>query len=167
MVTSAKDWKGKANQAVELELPSGNTALVRNPGMQAFLQSGIVPNELMPIILEAMQKNEMPDLDEAQADPKMLQAVLELMDNILVYCVVEPPVAAVPAEGVKRDEDTLYADEVDMEDKTFIFQYAVGGTKDLEKFRKEQAAALESLPASPAVARPAKRAARPPAKRRR
>lgn len=166
-ITRAKDWKGKANQAAPLDLPSGNTALVRNPGMQAFLQAGIVPNELMPIILEALDKNDMPDLEGMQKDPAMLLKVMELMDNITVYCVVEPEVLPVPDGGEERDPEQLYADEVAMEDKLFIFQYGVGGTKDLEKFRTEQASALESLSTGTAVARPAKRATRPPAKRRR
>lgn len=166
MVTTAKDWKGRANQAVELDLPSGNTALVRNPGMQAFLQAGIVPNELMGIIMSAIEKEEMPDLESMQTDPEKLKSVLTLFDNILVYCVVEPAVLPVPTEGVTRDEDLLYVDEVDMEDKMFIFQYAVGGTKDLEKFRAEQAAALVGVPAKPVVARPAKRTSGPAPKRR-
>lgn len=40
------------------------------------------------------------------------------------------------SEG-SRDEDTLYADEVSQEDKQFIFQFAVGGTADVERFREE------------------------------
>lgn len=167
MATTAKDWKGRANRAIELELPSGNMAMVRNPGMEAFLQAGLIPNELMPIILEAMDKNEMPDLEGAEKDPEKLMKVLDLANNVLVYCVVEPAVAPVPAEGVTRDEDTLYADEVSLEDKMFIFQWAVGGTSDLETFRKEQASAMEPVPAGPAVARPAKRAPRTPPRKRR
>lgn len=167
MVTSAKDWKGRANKAVELELPSGNTALVRNPGMQAFLQTGIVPNELMGTILKAIEKQEMPDLDEFTENPDRIQLIVALADNVTVYCVVEPAVAPVPAAGEARDEDTLYVDEVDMDDKMFIFQFAVGGTKDLEQFRAAQASGVESLSAGKAVARPAKRTSGAAAKRRR
>lgn len=165
--TQVKDWKGRANQSVELQMPSGNVALVRNPGMQAFLQAGIVPNELMPIIMDAIDDKKMPDLDEMKGDPEKLVQILQLVDNILVYCVVEPPVSTVPEGGVTRDPEQLYADEVDMEDKMFIFQFAVGGTKDLETFREQSTAGVESLSAKSAVARPAKRTSGPPAKRRR
>lgn len=167
MATTAKDWKGRANQAVELELPSGNTALIRNPGMQAFLQAGIVPNELLGVIMSAIDTNEMPDLQQMAEDPDNLQRVLTLVDNVTVYCVVEPPVEATPAKGVERDEEVLYADEVDINDKMFIFQFAVGGSTDLEEFRKATDSVMESLPAKSTVARPAKRASRPKAKRSR
>jgi hypothetical protein len=36
-----------------------------------------------------------------------------------------------------RDEDTLYVDEVSLDDKNFIFQYAMGGTADVKRFREE------------------------------
>lgn len=169
MVTTAKDWKNRANQATELELPSGNTALVRNPGMQTFLQSGIVPNELMGVILHAIDKGEMPDLENFAADDQAekLRLIVELADNITIYCVVEPPVFAPPAAGEARDKDTLYVDEVDIDDKMFIFQFAVGGTKDLEQFRAQKAGDVVALPAGKVVGTTAKRAGGPPAKRRR
>lgn len=59
-----------------------------------------------------------------------------------------------------RDANTLYADEVDLEDKMFIFQWALGGVSDLEAFRKQQRAAVESAQHGKAVRSPAKRAAR-------
>lgn len=37
----------------------------------------------------------------------------------------------------QRDPEVLYADIVDLEDKQFIFQWAVGGTADVARFRKE------------------------------
>jgi hypothetical protein len=45
----------------------------------------------------------------------------------------------------ERDEEVLYADQVDMADKMFIFQWCLGGTRDLEKFRREQGATVGSL----------------------
>jgi hypothetical protein len=36
-----------------------------------------------------------------------------------------------------RDPDFLYAAEIDYMDKVFIFQYAVGGSADLERFRQQ------------------------------
>jgi hypothetical protein len=54
----------------------------------------------------------------------------------------------------------LYTDDVDDEDKQFIFQYVVGGSRDLERFRSEQASAVEDSPAVEDVPMPAKRASR-------
>ena len=42
-------------------------------------------------------------------------------------------------------DEVVYADEVDLEDKMFIFQYAVGGTRELERFRREHSAGVGNL----------------------
>jgi len=41
-----------------------------------------------------------------------------------------------------RQDDLVYADMIDIEDKMFIFNFAVGGTRDVEQFR---AGSLQSL----------------------
>jgi len=46
----------------------------------------------------------------------------------------------------ERDEDTLYADEVSLEDKQFIFQFSVGGTADVERFREELRRGVVGVP---------------------
>lgn len=48
------------------------------------------------------------------------------------------------SEGA-REEGVLYADQVILDDKMFIFNWCVGGTRDLEKFRSEHEAVVESL----------------------
>jgi hypothetical protein len=86
-----------------------------------------------------------------------LEGMFRSFDKATVMCVVEPPVRLhfytekdelagqipkgfsvnddVPEE--EREEDILYTDDVDMEDKMFIFQFVVGGSKDIESFRSE------------------------------
>lgn len=59
-----------------------------------------------------------------------------------------------------REEDILYADAVDLDDRMFIFQWAVGGTSDAESFREELNANVGGVPTRKDVARPAKRAPR-------
>lgn len=46
----------------------------------------------------------------------------------------------------ERDSDTLYADQVSVEDKQFIFQFAVGGTADVERFREELRGGMAGVP---------------------
>lgn len=48
------------------------------------------------------------------------------------------------SEG-KRDEDVLYVDQVSAEDKNFIFQFAMGGTADVERFRKELSSGVAGI----------------------
>lgn len=156
-VTSAKSWKSKASAGTPLVVPSGNTCLVRTPGMQVFIKQGLIPNSLLPIVQEAMNKGRAPknlDLD-MDKNPELLTEMMDLMDAITVYCVIDPKVEAEPAEWVERDDDVLYVDEVDFNDKMFIFQYAVGGTSDLAKFREELTEHVEALSAGEDVELPA------------
>ena len=146
-VTSVSEWKTAA-QGQLLELPSGKVIRVKMPGMQAFLTANLIPNSLMPIVLAAISEGkpaDNSDMQELVKDPQILVELSNSIDKIFLFCVVEPEVSAVPDEGVERDPDTLYVDEIDLDDKSFVFQCAVGGTRDLEQFRAEQAAALADV----------------------
>lgn len=165
--TSVEGWKAKSTSLV-LHVPSGNKALVRNPGIKAFVSAGILPNSLMPIVTEALARGKPPSAsvfqDKVKDDPKMAEEMLESMDKVTLYCVIEPQVHPMPtwdltdlaedhctAEMVgqeapqKKDPRRLYVDEVDLEDKLFIFQWAVGGTRDLERFREQYSAGVAAV----------------------
>ena len=60
----------------------------------------------------------------------------------------------------ERDPDQLYADEVDMEDKNFVFQFAVGGTADVKRFRGEQSQRVANLSNGQAIQHKAKQSPR-------
>lgn len=169
--TTTSAWKQSA-QGAELEVPSGNVALVRPVGMHVFMQRGMIPNVLMPIVNEAL-KGKNPDMSKLtdDIDEKMISDVMQLFDDATVYCVVEPKVFPTPRwteEHAKEakchpnevgqpipiedrqavlglEEDRLWVDEVDFDDKQFIFQFVVGGTRDLEQFRTEQADGVAHL----------------------
>lgn len=146
--TSASSWKQKSVGGTLFTVPSGNTAILRTPGMQAFLTQGVIPNALMPFVQDAMAKGQAPsknDMKGLLADPTRLQQIMDLADSITVKCCVDPKVFPIPTDDEgkeipigddRRDENVLYVDEVDFEDKMFIFNVAVGGTSDLEKFRE-------------------------------
>jgi len=161
-ITSAQEWKKP--KSMPLDLPSGNTALVKNPGMRAFLEADLLPNSLMPLVTEALERGKPPSREALQGkvqDLDMVQQMLQSIDDITIYCVVEPPVRSdrwtthdeVPKGyqiGEKipdtlRDEDLLYIDEVDDQDKMYIFNWAVGGTRDLERFREEYEESLAAI----------------------
>lgn len=191
--TAAKAWKGKeAKRPHPLDLPSGNTALVKRVGMESFLQGGNVPNVLMPIVQDALEnakqrtnprqkamtKKEELDLTKLMAeDPEKIAEMFSMVDVIVTQVVIEPPVRSghwteedrrkdssiLPAfvEGVEdaregprvgefipfseRNDDLLYVDDVDEEDKMFIFNYVVGGSADAERFRSEAAQRVAAL----------------------
>lgn len=157
-VTPADDWfKGVDGQLVEL--PSGRVVRVRMPGMQAFLRANLIPNELLPIVMASVDPTDPKaanddDLKALQRDPKMLIKLSDAMDDIFRYCVTEPQFQPLPsnADGdpdeTLKEQGVLYVDLVDLEDKTYIFNIAVGGTRDLEQFRQEQLASMARLQSS-------------------
>jgi hypothetical protein len=182
--TSAKDWK-KASQLEDVELPSGNVAAIKRPGMEALFAAGVLPDELTKIALDQMKQVESGPQDHKKKgkpeapgsiDPKVMEKFLEkegaisdifeAFDRVTAMCVVKPRCEfhkrrlvddeghqvyegerqvweEIPAED--RDEEVVYTDDVDMDDKTFIFNYVVGGTRDLESFREEYGDALATV----------------------
>lgn len=148
-VSTAAQWK-KSAEGYELEVPSGNVALVRRPGMLAFLQAGILPNSLTKIVKEKMgSKGDDVEIDREALGELTFEEMIEAYDAVTLYCVVQPELHPVP-EG-ERDPSLLYVDEVDMDDKMFIFQWAVGGTRDLESFRQQKDELAQRFSTSEAV----------------
>lgn len=141
-VTGTKQWK--SGLARELTLPSGNVALVRRVGLDVFLREGRVPNTLLPVMRGALAGKRM-TLKNEDLSEQMIQDMLSMQDTVLVACVVEPKVFNVPQNEDDRDPEKLYADEVDLIDKQFVFQWAVGGTSDVEKFRERSNELMGSL----------------------
>lgn len=117
---------------------------------------------------------------ELTSNPEKLEDVVELADLVTVETVVEPRVAPIPhwdeddhvrgacaKEEVGKEvpihlrkEGVLWVDLVDLEDKLFIFNFVVGGTRDLERFRGQSAAALDAVQPRKNVGGKAKRAPR-------
>lgn len=151
-VTPAAEWK-KPSRGMEVEVPSGNVALVRPVGMQAFLQKGIIPNSLRGIAMEAISgKKKAPEMKMDDMSPEKIEDMLVLFDSVTCYCVIEPKVTPVPLDDegepiplADRDSSELYVDEVNLDDKIFIFQFACGGTRNVEQFREEFSVSLDAI----------------------
>ncbi|QPX62568.1 tail assembly chaperone [Arthrobacter phage Wollypog] len=173
-VTPASQWKKSAGAGtVDVELPSGNIAKIRQIPMPTLLGEGIFPDSLQGYIKKAIgeeskaaaadkpgqpsdrkpkksskKKDDIigeKEIAEMMEDPRKLEDMFSVFDKVTVMAVVEPKVLPAPAEEGERDSEKLYVDEVDLQDKTFIFQFCVGGSKDLERFRTESTSVVGSL----------------------
>jgi hypothetical protein len=156
-VTSAKAWK-KASQGIQLELPSGNVVKARRPGVQNLLATGYLPDSLMPIINESIQKGKALPPSKIQetidSNSSVLLEIMDATDRIAAKCVIEPVVRyhRVEVDGEwedipdeDRDDEIVYTDDIDDGDKSFIFQWAMGGSADLERFRVESEEYMASV----------------------
>jgi len=139
-ISSVAEMKKRAGGV--MELPSGFTVRLKNPGgLKAFMTGGIIPNNLMHIIQESLNKGTAPKMDQfvkdGKIDEEMLQSMMIMMDGIALKTIVEPPIHPAPENEADRDDDLLYVDELPDDDKQFIFQWITGATKDLESFRSQ------------------------------
>lgn len=175
MVTQASQWQSKKqpDDTIELDLPSGNTCLARRIAPETFLDSGMIPDPIMPLMQKSIHlKKGLPpqEMKKLEQDPKKLVAAIQMFDRVLVYAVVEPRVELPPAcecgkreadvihldsdtdgfhayrQSEERKEDALYADVVDLEDKMYIFQWCLGGASDIAQFRDKLPAGVVSSP---------------------
>lgn len=155
-VTTASAWRKQTTEGTPLVVPSGNTCLVRpSSGLDMFVRNGSIPNSLMPIIQDAISTGRPPSTQDLSIEnnPELLESILELTDTACVFMVMDPVVKPVPVDAKgevipfsQRDKgDFLYVDEILFEDKMFIFNWAVGGTADLETFRQELGAGMEPV----------------------
>jgi hypothetical protein len=174
--TSAAEYR-KRRQQGPLQLPSGMYARLRRPGMDHFLSAGYLPDSLKTIITEeiasASRKPSRKVVEAAQAmSLEEIASWVAAMDRVAEHVFLEPVVrwhqrpamgGAVDSKGNavyedipedERDEDCLYTDELEVEDKQFAFQYAVGGSADLERFRSQSRALVDGLSASPEMEMP-------------
>lgn len=151
VITDPAEWAAEAEGALT-ELPSGKVVRMILPGMHEFVTLDLIPNSLMPFVEEAIQAGGSKPMSQSQiksmADNKqMLLDASEAMDRIFVHCVTEPIFQMPPANREDREKGVLYVDMVGIQDKQFVFQRSMGGTVDLEQFRKEQSSVMETISA--------------------
>lgn len=144
-------WKRKTgDDAFDFTLPSGQVCLIKKLRMETIAELGLM-NDLDSftgaIIPEPSKKakgkgakaltQEEQERESAKVmlkDKESFNRMLVTINKVVVACVVEPKVHVEP-EG-DRDEDLVYTDDIDFEDKMLIFQEVFEGMSSLESFRK-------------------------------
>jgi hypothetical protein len=154
-----------------LTVPSGETCMVRRPGLQQLVTEGVLHDTdiLTTIVQEnidqaekGVEPSEVNYLDILK-DKKKFEAMMHTTDRIVCAVVVKPKVLMVPNDVTSRrspapgEEAFIYADMIDLEDKMFIVNYAVGGSRKLEPFRAGPGKDVGAVPARKATSRPTKR----------
>jgi hypothetical protein len=150
-------WGSEDNSGAlqDLVLPSGQTVLVQRPGPQGLMQAGMLDDlDMLSTILPKIMggkgaKGKSKELDPTiiMKNPQMLAQAMKLMDRVLVHVVIKPELTPEPDDPTDKERGKIYPSSVSMQDKTFIFNWAVGGTRDLERFREqyeESVAGVES-----------------------
>jgi hypothetical protein len=177
-------WGGE--HLIDLEMPSGQLAQVRRPGVSGLVRAGLLDSldTLMSLVktehIDRVKTGEPTtreitpeDMKELSKDSGRLLQALDLMDRVTEYAVVQPSVlrpvqrdesgkpllmwkGKLEEDGSQimeelelpdgeRDAGQVYTDMVDPTDKVYLFQFVVGGVRDLEQFRAEFSETLGTM----------------------
>lgn len=149
---AATAWGAQSYE--ELRVPSGQLCLIRRPGMQAMIKAGIL-NDLDS--LTALVSTELLDdgkpansvkpeaIRDILKDTKKAESMFHMLDKVLCFAVVKPEIVMTPNNRTSMKNGVIYAESVDLEDKMFILNFAMGGTRDVETFRKESTDVVASV----------------------
>lgn len=144
----------------DLELPSGQLCQVRRPGVQGLVQLGLLDkvDSITSMVdqkhIKRVRGQKTIDQKSLMTDPKALMDAMTTIDKILTHVVVQPKLKLsfvevdgqiIQIEESEYEDGVIYTSMVGIEDKMFIFNYAVGGSKDLEKFRERIGESVSSL----------------------
>lgn len=168
-VSAASSFKKNKNTSSGLvTLPSGNTVKVQPISITDLLADKIIPDTLTAMVMKQLDPGEGKkatkvtdeEVRELVKNPAQLADMFDVFDRVAARVVIEPVFLYhreevdgkwVTIDDEDRDDEMVYTDEVDLEDKSFIFQYAVGGTKDLERFRVSTSVAVGELESGESV----------------
>lgn len=162
--SSVSEWKKTPEP---IELPSGKWMSLRSTSLAILVQTGQIPNTLMSVIQGQVnlkngkaKKSSDQVMSEITEDPKALQDLFSVVDTYVCLVAIQPKVYPALFGDALRSEDRLYVDEIDASDKMYIFQRSIGGTADLESFRRELATGMDLVQQREEVVDPPKRPAR-------
>lgn len=171
--TSVNEWRKKSTvgKVFTIELPSGNVAKVTRPGLEMLISGGVMPDSLLQIAQGAVEKGagkraKIQHLDDDKArdiaeNPELWSEMIDSVDQIVSHVFVDPKVkyakqkttekrpngktivTLIPLE--ERDPNYLYTDELELDDKFFVFSFISGDSADLKSFRDKLRGNVESI----------------------
>lgn len=148
---------------VDLELPSGQLCLAQRPGPAGLMAAGLLEDlDMLSTVLPKTMggKSQKKDFDSSHLmrNPEMVKQAMRLVDRVVVYVVQKPVITEEPADPADKERGKIYPSTIDLTDKMFIFNWAVGGTRDLQRFRGELQESMADVESGPDVEGATKRA---------
>jgi len=170
-------WKRKGDNTFDYTLPSGQTCRLRKLNMETIAELGLMDEldtftgsiQVTPS-KKAKGKGAKPLTEEeqgAEVMKKMLKnkdafiKMLGTINKVVVSCVVEPRVHPEPQDGSPRDEELVYTDDIEFEDKMLIFQEVFEGMSKMESFRPGQSDVVGTMAEVTSAQVPTERPAQP------
>lgn len=158
-VTSVSEWRSPTKTGQIIELPSGNRARVkRTMDLMELLKAGKIPNPLNSIVEEMIAQGKA-DLSNEEIGADAVIQMIDFIDDNVVRAMVDPKCERPPApkENETADEYSarlieweppsgkLSVNDIDLDDRMFIFAFSQGLASDLESFRRAQGAVMAPI----------------------
>lgn len=151
----------------DFTVPSGQTCLVRRPGVERLLREGVLfeSDTLTTLVhenLELVEKGKPPvevSMEELMSDPDKFEELMSTTDRIVAACVLKPSIERALNDPTNRKPGVIYTDMIALEDKFAILEFALGGSRGLAPFLAGSSEGVGGVPARQSTRRPAKRAA--------
>src|SRR3989304_5150787 len=129
--------KWRADRIHDLTLPSGLQVKVRDVTMTDLMFTGKLPQVMIDLAQESAEQGKI------KLDLKMLtenaQEFRQLVDTLILLCVVEPQITE------KADEDHLSLDEMNGDDRMFIFNWVNREVEQVRSFREAEVEPVAAL----------------------
>lgn len=144
-VTTADELRRRRAEreySVIIPLPSGLEVAVRAVNFETILLLGFIPDSLTPLVFKLLKGD-----SDAFAVDRMQRIseftdMMRMIDSVVRTCVVQPQVV----EGTPDYEaGQIGLDDFTQEDKWILFRLMNYPAQQLESFRQEQAAYVDSL----------------------
>lgn len=124
--TNLAEWR--ASRLQEISLPSGLTVKVRDASMTDLMFTGRLPESMLDMAQASADQGKK-DID-LKSLAKNGQDFKLLVNELVMLCIVDPPIAE------KADDEHLGLDELNGDDKMFVFNWANREVEQLRPFRE-------------------------------
>ena len=138
-MTKPSEWKKTADETKMIELPSGNSILVRRPSLVSMMRRGIIPNGLYSVAMKALE-------GKAQdMKPEVIKPFLDFLALFVSEAAIEPKIVLKDV----TDDNQVSIDDLADEDIFAIWlgSQSIGAKKD--QAREEESKKLETFREEP------------------
>lgn len=150
------------NKYETLEVPSGQRCLVQRLDLQMLIKNGTLNKlDTLTTLVDSkhvskkakggkysaksqdMQNDVI--LRKIMNDPEKFAELMDTVDKIVISIVVLPELQPAPDSEADREEGVVYIDTVDLDDKMYLVNWSMGGTRDVARFRRELKQHIDDL----------------------
>ncbi len=122
-----REIRDRRKGVIQQTLPSGMVIYTKRPRLMNFIYSGApLPKTLLTMVSDGKPV----ELDIETLDTSMFAEFVDLGGHMMAQCCVEPKVVIEETD----DEDVLWVEDIDEEDRFTYFQWASGDANALAGF---------------------------------